>query len=84
MFSNKVLKEMIVPLFLEHGKIAEESNKPKEFFAHPATEREKAFLKMFDYELKVKKEAAIWLLFIVKIYNHLKEKIIIQKLFLMV
>lgn len=37
-----------------------------------------------DTELKVKKEAAIWLLFIVKIYNHLKEKIIIQKLFLMV
>lgn len=37
-------------LFLENGKIVEESNQPKEFFTHPATERAKAFLKMFDYE----------------------------------
>lgn len=37
-------------LFLEHGKIVEESSQPKEFFAHPATERAQAFLKTFDYE----------------------------------
>lgn len=37
-------------LFLEHGKIVEESNQPKEFFIHPGTERAKAFLKTFDYE----------------------------------
>ena len=37
-------------LFLEHGKIVEESGKPKEFFANPDTERAKAFLKTFDYE----------------------------------
>ncbi|MCM1187199.1 MAG: amino acid ABC transporter ATP-binding protein [Lachnoclostridium sp.] len=37
-------------LFLEHGKIVEESSRPKEFFAHPATERAQAFLKTFDYE----------------------------------
>ena len=37
-------------LFLEHGKIVEESDQPKEFFAHPATERAKTFLKTFDYE----------------------------------
>lgn len=37
-------------LFLEHGKIVEESSQPKEFFAHPGTERAKAFLKTFDYE----------------------------------
>lgn len=37
-------------LFLEHGKIVEESSQPKEFFACPSTERAKAFLKTFDYE----------------------------------
>lgn len=37
-------------LFLEHGKIVEESSQPKEFFAHPGTERARAFLKTFDYE----------------------------------
>lgn len=36
-------------LFLEHGKIVEESSRPKEFFEHPGTERAKAFLKTFDY-----------------------------------
>ncbi len=36
-------------LFLEHGKIVEESSRPKEFFTHPGTERAKAFLKTFDY-----------------------------------
>lgn len=37
-------------LFLEHGKIVEESSQVKEFFAHPGTERAQAFLKTFDYE----------------------------------
>lgn len=37
-------------LFLEHGKIVEESSRPKEFFTHPCTERARAFLKTFDYE----------------------------------
>ncbi len=37
-------------LFLEHGKIVEESSQPGEFFIHPDTERAKAFLKTFDYE----------------------------------
>lgn len=37
-------------LFLEYGKIVEESGRPKEFFAQPCTERAKAFLKTFDYE----------------------------------
>ena len=37
-------------LFLEHGKIVEESSQVKEFFAHPETERAQAFLKTFDYE----------------------------------
>lgn len=37
-------------LFMEHGKIAEESTQPKEFFTHPGTERARAFLKTFDYE----------------------------------
>ena len=37
-------------LFLEHGEIVEESNQPKDFFIHPATERATAFLKTFDYE----------------------------------
>lgn len=37
-------------LFLENGKIVEESSQPKEFFSHPDTERAKAFLKTFDYE----------------------------------
>jgi polar amino acid transport system ATP-binding protein len=37
-------------LFLEHGKIVEESRDPKAFFTHPATERAQAFLKTFDYE----------------------------------
>lgn len=36
-------------LFLEHGRIVEESKEPKEFFAHPATERAQAFLTTFDY-----------------------------------
>jgi polar amino acid transport system ATP-binding protein len=37
-------------LFLEHGKIVEESRNAKEFFEHPQTERAQAFLKTFDYE----------------------------------
>lgn len=37
-------------LFLEHGKIVEESSEPKEFFTNPVTERARAFLKTFDYE----------------------------------
>lgn len=37
-------------LFLEHGKIVEESSQPGKFFIHPDTERAKAFLKTFDYE----------------------------------
>lgn len=36
-------------LFLEHGKIVEESSQPEEFFTNPHTERAKAFLKTFDY-----------------------------------
>jgi polar amino acid transport system ATP-binding protein len=37
-------------LFLEHGKIVEESRKAKEFFQEPSTDRARAFLKTFDYE----------------------------------
>jgi polar amino acid transport system ATP-binding protein len=37
-------------LFLEHGKVVEESRDPKAFFTRPATERAQAFLKTFDYE----------------------------------
>ncbi|MCM1049902.1 MAG: amino acid ABC transporter ATP-binding protein [Clostridiales bacterium] len=37
-------------LFMENGKIVEESSSPKEFFRQPATERAQAFLKTFDYE----------------------------------
>lgn len=37
-------------LFLEGGKIVEESGRPKEFFVHPATDRAGEFLKTFDYE----------------------------------
>ncbi len=37
-------------LFLEGGKIVEESDRPKEFFVHPATDRAGEFLKTFDYE----------------------------------
>jgi polar amino acid transport system ATP-binding protein len=37
-------------LFLEHGKIVEESSQPKAFFDQPVTERASAFLKTFDYE----------------------------------
>ncbi|MCM1145339.1 MAG: amino acid ABC transporter ATP-binding protein [Blautia sp.] len=37
-------------LFLENGKIVEESSQPKEFFTHPSTERAQIFLKTFDYE----------------------------------
>ncbi len=37
-------------LFLEHGKIVEESSQPKEFFTHPITGRAQAFLKTFDYD----------------------------------
>lgn len=37
-------------LFMENGKIVEESSSPKEFFLHPVTERAQAFLKTFDYE----------------------------------
>jgi polar amino acid transport system ATP-binding protein len=37
-------------LFLENGKIVEESKSPKEFFVQPQTERARAFLKTFDYE----------------------------------
>ncbi|MDE7311498.1 MAG: amino acid ABC transporter ATP-binding protein [Eubacterium sp.] len=42
-------------LFLEHGKIVEESSQPNEFFTHPGTERAKAFLKTFDYAALSKK-----------------------------
>lgn len=37
-------------LFLENGKIVEESSDPKAFFANPSTDRAKSFLKSFDYE----------------------------------
>lgn len=37
-------------LFMENGKIVEESSSPKEFFLHPVTERAQTFLKTFDYE----------------------------------
>jgi polar amino acid transport system ATP-binding protein len=37
-------------LFLENGKIIEESADPKQFFDHPSTPRAKAFLNTFDYE----------------------------------
>ncbi len=37
-------------IFLEHGDIVEESRNPRAFFANPATDRAKAFLKTFDYE----------------------------------
>lgn len=36
-------------LFLEHGEIAEESRNPREFFAHPETERAQKFLQSFEY-----------------------------------
>lgn len=36
-------------LFLEHGEIVEESRDPKEFFAHPQTERAQKFLQSFEY-----------------------------------
>ena len=37
-------------LFIENGEVVEESGDPKAFFANPATERAKSFLKSFDYE----------------------------------
>jgi polar amino acid transport system ATP-binding protein len=37
-------------LFLENGKVVEESREPKKFFENPATERARAFLKTFNYE----------------------------------
>lgn len=40
-------------LFLENGKIVEESSNPKEFFTKPVTERAQAFLNTFDYESTV-------------------------------
>ena len=36
-------------LFLENGKICEESH-PKEFFSNPKTQRAKEFLNIFQYE----------------------------------
>ena len=37
-------------LFLDGGEIVEESTEPKEFFAHPKTERAQRFLNTFEYE----------------------------------
>ena len=37
-------------LFIENGAVVEQSDDPKAFFSHPATERAKAFLQSFDYE----------------------------------
>ena len=37
-------------LFIENGAVVEQSGDPKAFFASPATDRAKAFLKSFDYE----------------------------------
>ena len=37
-------------LFLDDGRIVEESTDPKKFFTRPETERAGAFLKTFDYE----------------------------------
>ena len=37
-------------LFIENGAVVEQSDDPKAFFASPATDRAKAFLKSFDYE----------------------------------
>ena len=37
-------------LFIDEGKIAEESREPKEFFAHPKTERAQRFLRTFEFE----------------------------------
>lgn len=37
-------------IFLEHGSIVEESQEPRQFFEHPATDRASAFLKTFDYD----------------------------------
>ena len=37
-------------LFIENGTVVEQSDDPKAFFASPATDRAKAFLKSFDYE----------------------------------
>lgn len=37
-------------IFIDEGKIIEESRNPKEFFEHPKTERAKKFLKTFAYE----------------------------------
>ena len=37
-------------LFLDDGRIVEESADPKKFFTCPETERARAFLKTFDYE----------------------------------
>lgn len=36
-------------IFLENGEIVEESNKPKEFFEHPKTQRAQLFLQSFEY-----------------------------------
>jgi polar amino acid transport system ATP-binding protein len=37
-------------IFLDEGRIVEESSAPRDFFAMPGTERARAFLKTFDYE----------------------------------
>jgi polar amino acid transport system ATP-binding protein len=37
-------------LFLENGRVVEESREPKQFFTQPETDRAKAFLKTFAYE----------------------------------
>ena len=36
-------------IFIENGEIVEESNDPKSFFDHPATERGRQFLHSFEY-----------------------------------
>lgn len=37
-------------IFLDEGRIVEESSAPRDFFAMPGTERARAFLNTFDYE----------------------------------
>lgn len=37
-------------LFIENGKVVEQSDNPKAFFTHPVTARARDFLKSFDYE----------------------------------
>ena len=44
----KAVSDRIV--FLDEGKIAEESDNPKEFFENPKTERAQKFLESFEYD----------------------------------